>query len=122
MLCVFESAGMPLLRVPKLSAPLWHRRQSVKTTGRCSSFALVDPCGMWHAPQPSTRTGGCSAMFGVIIIGIGLVVSKLRTLPLFDLLNQLGVSLWLPLAIPMCLGLFYKRTPAWSSWTTVLIG
>jgi Na+/proline symporter len=65
----------------------------------------------------------CStAMFGVIIIGIGLVVSKLRTLPLFDLLNQLGVSLWLPLAIPMCLGLFYKRTPAWSSWTTVLIG
>jgi hypothetical protein len=61
-------------------------------------------------------------MFGVIIIGIGLVVSKLRTLPLFDLLNQLGVSLWLPLAIPMCLGLFYKRTPSWSSWTTVLIG
>jgi Na+/proline symporter len=64
----------------------------------------------------------CTAMFGVIIIGIGLVVSKLRTLPLFDLLNQLGVSLWLPLAIPMCLGLFYKRTPPWSSWTTVLIG
>jgi solute:Na+ symporter, SSS family len=63
-----------------------------------------------------------TAMFGVIIIVIGLVVSKLRTLPLFDLLNQLGVSLWLPLAIPMCLGLFYKRTPAWSSWTTVLIG
>ena len=65
----------------------------------------------------------CStAMFGMIIIAIGLVVSKLRTLPLFDLLNQLGVSLWLPLAIPLCLGLFYKRTPAWSSWTTVLIG
>jgi solute:Na+ symporter, SSS family len=64
----------------------------------------------------------CTGMFGVIIIGTGLVVSRLRTLPLFDLLNQLGVSLWLPLAIPMCLGLFYKRTPAWSSWTTVLIG
>ena len=63
-----------------------------------------------------------TGMFGVIIIAIGLVVSHLRTLPLFDLLNQLGVSLWLPLAIPMCLGLFYKRTPAWSSWTTVLIG
>jgi len=65
----------------------------------------------------------CStALFGVIIIGLGLIISKLRTLPLFDLLNQLGVSLWLPLAIPMCLGLFYKRTPPWSSWTTVLIG
>ena len=65
---------------------------------------------------------GSTALFGVIIIGLGLIISKLRTLPLFDLLNQLGVSLWLPLAIPMCLGLFYKRTPPWSSWTTVLIG
>ncbi len=64
----------------------------------------------------------CTAMFGIIVIIIGLVISEWRTLPLFDLLNQLGVSLWLPLAIPMCLGLFYKRTPAWSSWTTVLIG
>ena len=63
-----------------------------------------------------------TAIFGVIIIGLGLAVSQLRTLPLFDLLNQLGVSLWLPLAIPMCLGLFYKRTPQWSSWSTVLIG
>ncbi len=63
-----------------------------------------------------------TGLFGIIVIAIGLVVSKLRTLPLFDLLNQLGVSLWLPLAIPMCLGLFYKRTPPWSSWTTVLIG
>jgi Na+/proline symporter len=63
-----------------------------------------------------------TAIFGVIIIGIGLIVSEVRTLPLFDLVNQLGVSLWLPLAIPMCLGLFYKRTPPWSSWTTILIG
>jgi len=63
-----------------------------------------------------------TGLFGVVIICVGLIVSRLRTLPLFDLLNQLGVSLWLPLAIPMCLGLFYKRTPAWSSWTTVLIG
>jgi Na+/proline symporter len=63
-----------------------------------------------------------TGVFGVIVIGIGLIVSKLRTLPLFDLLNQLGVSLWLPLAIPLCVGLFYKRTPAWSSWSTVLIG
>ena len=63
-----------------------------------------------------------TAVFGVIIIKIGLVVSQWRELPLFDLLNQLGVSLWLPLAVPLCLGLFYKRTPSWSSWSTVLIG
>jgi len=63
-----------------------------------------------------------TGLFGIVIIGIGLVISQLRTLPLFDLLNQLGVSLWLPLAVPLCLGLFFKRTPPWSAWSTVLIG
>jgi solute:Na+ symporter, SSS family len=64
----------------------------------------------------------CTAGFGAVIIVIGLGVNHFRTLNLFDLLNQLGISLWLPLAIPLSIGLFYKRTPAWSSWTTVLIG
>lgn len=64
----------------------------------------------------------CTGGFGLIIICIGVLVSRYRTLALFDLLNQLGVSLWLPLAIPLSIGLFYKRTPGWSSWTTVLIG
>ena len=64
----------------------------------------------------------CTASFGIVIILIGLEINRFRTVGLFDLLNQLGVSLWLPLAIPMCLGLFYKRTPPWSSWTTVLLG
>jgi len=64
----------------------------------------------------------CTAAFGTIIILIGVLVSHYRTLGLFDLLNQLGVSLWLPLAVPLSIGLFYKRTPSWSSWSTVLIG
>jgi len=64
----------------------------------------------------------CTAAFGIIIVIIGLEINRLRTAGLFPLLNQLGVSLWLPLAIPMCLGLFYKRTPPWSSWSTVLLG
>jgi Na+/proline symporter len=63
-----------------------------------------------------------TAAFGVVIIVIGLQINRFRTVGLFDLLNQLGVSLWLPLAIPMSIGLFYKRTPPWSSWTTVLVG
>jgi Na+/proline symporter len=64
----------------------------------------------------------CTATFGVLIIFIGLEVDHFRTAKLFDLLNQLGVGLWLPLAVPMCLGLFFKRTPPWSSWSTILIG
>jgi Na+/proline symporter len=64
----------------------------------------------------------CTAAFGAIIIKIGLIVSQQRSAGLFDLLNQLGVGLWLPLAVPMCLGLFYKRTPPWSGWSTALVG
>jgi len=64
----------------------------------------------------------CTAGFGLVIIEMGLIISKQRSAGLFDFLNQLGVSLYLPLAVPMCLGLFYKRTPPWSGWSTVLVG
>jgi len=64
----------------------------------------------------------CTAGFGLIIIKMGLIISQQRTAGLFDFLNQLGVGLWLPLAVPMCLGLFYKRTPSWSGWGTALVG
>jgi Na+/proline symporter len=64
----------------------------------------------------------CTAGFGLFIIKMGLIISQQRTAGLFDFLNQLGVGLWLPLAVPMCLGLFYKRTPPWSGWGTALVG
>ena len=64
----------------------------------------------------------CTAAFGLVIIKMGLIISQQRTAGLFDFLNQLGVGLWLPLAVPMCLGLFYKRTPPWSGWGTALVG
>ena len=64
MLCEDDCVGMPCLAVPKLPAPLWHSRQTVKTTGRRSSFALVEPCGLWQVSQPSTRTGACSKTNG----------------------------------------------------------
>jgi Na+/proline symporter len=64
----------------------------------------------------------CTAAFGLLIIQIGLIISQQRTAGLFDFLNQAGVGLWLPLAVPMCLGLFYKRTPPWAGWATALVG
>ena len=60
--------------------------------------------------------------FGLIMIGIGLWFSRFREMGLFDLVNQLAVSLTLPMVIPLFLGLFYKRTPSWSTWSTILIG
>lgn len=63
-----------------------------------------------------------TALFGTIVVGIALVVNHFRTLPLFELVNQLGISLLLPLTVPLCLGLYFKRTPSWSTWSTVVIG
>lgn len=59
---------------------------------------------------------------GAALIGFALVISRYRSLGLFDLLNQIGTSLLMPLAIPAFLGLFYKRTPSWSAWTTAVLG
>lgn len=60
--------------------------------------------------------------FGLVMILVGLWFSKFREMGLFDLVNQLAVSLTLPMVIPLTLGLFYKRTPAWSVWSTIAIG
>lgn len=65
--------------------------------------------------------------FGVLIVLLALLIDHLRKVSgggagLFDLVNQVGVSLLLPLAVPACLGMFYRRTPPWSAWTTVLLG
>jgi SSS family solute:Na+ symporter len=60
--------------------------------------------------------------FGVIIVTCALLVNQWRTVNLFDFVNQVAASLTIPLAIPLCFGLFFKRTPAWSAWSTGLIG
>jgi SSS family solute:Na+ symporter len=66
----------------------------------------------------------CTAVFGAACITIGIVVNPLinQSTGLFQFLTQLGISLGFPLTIPLALGLFFKRTPAWSTWSTVIIG
>ncbi len=64
----------------------------------------------------------CTLLFGLIIVSVAVVVSRYRTMGLFDLSNQLAASLGTPLALPLLWGLFYKKTPAWSAWSTVLVG
>jgi Na+/proline symporter len=64
----------------------------------------------------------CTLVFGAVIVFLAVEVSRFRTMGLFDLTNQIAASLGLPLALPLMYGLFYKKTPAWSAWTTVLVG
>lgn len=59
---------------------------------------------------------------GAIMIGSAMAWNSFRSLGLFDLVNQVAVSLGLPMAIPLCLGLFWRKTPPWAAWSTVLVG
>ncbi len=64
----------------------------------------------------------CTLVFGGIVILIALEVNKLRSIGLFDLTNLLAATLLVPMAIPLIYGLFFKRTPVWSAWSTALVG
>lgn len=64
----------------------------------------------------------CTGICGLIMIGLGLMWDHFRETNLFDLVNQVAVSLGIPISIPLFLGLFYRRTPPWAAWSTVLVG
>jgi Na+/proline symporter len=64
----------------------------------------------------------CTLCFGVIIVTIAVIVDHIRTINLFDLTNLMAGTLLMPMALPLLYGMFIKRTPAWSAWTTVLVG
>ncbi|WP_338285358.1 hypothetical protein [Luteolibacter sp. LG18] len=64
----------------------------------------------------------CTLVFGVLIIGFALLVNAFRSGDLFTFVNQVAGSLTIPLALPLALGLFFRRTPAWSAWSTGLVG
>ena len=63
----------------------------------------------------------CTLVFGGIIITLSVIVASLRNQDLFSFMNQLGMSLGVPLVLPLLFGFFYKRTPAWSAVVTVLV-
>ncbi len=63
-------------------------------------------------------TGVC----GLVMLGFGLMWENMRQSNLFDLVNQVAISLGIPISIPLFLGLFYRKTPPWAAWSTVLVG
>jgi solute:Na+ symporter, SSS family len=64
----------------------------------------------------------CTLAFGAFIILVAVEVNRLRTIGLFDLANLLAATLLMPMALPLLWGMFYKRTPGWSAWSTALVG
>ena len=60
--------------------------------------------------------------FGAIICVLARAYSGSPQLSLFQLMLDFGILVALPQALPLVLGIFIRRTPAWSGWSTVLIG
>ncbi len=59
---------------------------------------------------------------GLILILIGIKISEIKNLPLFDLTLLIAGLISIPMMIPLFLALIIKKTPSWSSWSTVLVG
>ena len=60
--------------------------------------------------------------FGGFTIVLALVINSLRSLNLFDLSMLLNSLLLIPMLVPMFMGIFIKKAPGWSGWSTVLLG
>ena len=60
--------------------------------------------------------------YGAIWILLGLCFQQVKGLELFDLLLLIAAATGLPLAVPLFLGIFFKNTPPWAGWSTMVAG
>lgn len=85
--------------------------------------SLYKPLFKPHATEKHLLVAGklCTLLFGAIIIMLAIYINSIRQTNLFDFVNQLAANLLMPLALPLIYGLFHKRTPGWSAWSTALV-
>lgn len=62
-----------------------------------------------------------TVVFGILVILAGVYFSRLKELSLFNLMQQFTGLVSVPIAVPLMWGIFFKRTPSWSGWSTVVI-
>lgn len=60
-------------------------------------------------------------VFGLMIILAGFMFRKMEGLSLFNLMQQFTSLVTMPIAVPLLWGMFYRRTPSWSGWSTVIV-
>ncbi len=64
----------------------------------------------------------CILVYGFLWIIVGLLLKDLKHLKLFDLVMLVSASIGIPSAVPLFFGMFTRRTPSWSGWSTVVVG
>ncbi|AOJ85258.1 transporter (plasmid) [Burkholderia sp. MSMB0856] len=63
-----------------------------------------------------------SLVFGLLVVGVGIVINSVHGMTLFDILVTLSAMVTFPLAVPAMLGFVVRKTPDWSGWATLLVG
>lgn len=63
-----------------------------------------------------------TGIFGILMILTGSFFSTLKSMPLFDLILIASASVGIPTAVPLFWGIFIKKTPAWSAWSSATFG
>ncbi|MEN8829119.1 MAG: sodium:solute symporter family transporter, partial [Lentimonas sp.] len=61
-------------------------------------------------------------VYGAIWILVALIFKNIKTLELFDLILLATASIGLPTAMPLTYGMFIKKTPEWTGWSTMVAG
>lgn len=61
-------------------------------------------------------------IYGIIWIVVALLFKNIKTLQLFDLILLAAASIGLPTALPLTYGMFIKKTPEWTGWSTMVAG
>lgn len=59
---------------------------------------------------------------GLLVILMAQFFTSLKELSLFDLMMQVSTLLQGPILVPLCFGIFIRKTPNWAPWATVLFG
>lgn len=62
-----------------------------------------------------------TVVLGLLVIVIAIFYSEIKTLSLFELMVKFQILVSLPYVVPLVLGLIFRRTPAWSGWSTLIV-
>lgn len=59
--------------------------------------------------------------FGLMTVLAGFLFHSMAGLSLFQLMQNFASLVSMPIAMPLLWGIFYKKTPPWSGWSTVVV-
>lgn len=63
-----------------------------------------------------------SFIFGIMVIGAAMFIESIQEFGLFDIMMLFSSLVAIPFIMPLIWGIIIKKTPSWSSWSTVIVG